>query len=224
MRLNAFCVLLALTLTGCTTTSPRDVEQDFDYPHQVYRVDVQSLLAGDLRYNMEIRDGDVLIPSNNTLFEDKADDPSNPKIDRVIPSRPEPLRYEIKPGDLLLVTIYELRTPGVDDQQQCRVDGHGWIRLDIVGPFHTQGLSPAELEQVIATRLEDAILLRDPTVSVQVLEYQWSYTVQIPMAEYQTTYSVKNNRMRLLGILTKQGLQGIEDYRYVYLVRKQAKD
>ena len=224
MRLIASCVLLALTITGCTTANPRDVTHDFDYPHKVYRINVQSLLAGDLRYNMEIRDGDVLIPSNDALFTDKVDESGNPKMERLKPSRPSSPQYEIKAGDLLLVTIYELRTPGVDDQQQCRVDGRGWIRLDIVGPFNVQGSSPAELEKAIATRLEDAMLLRDPTVSVQVLEYQWSYTVHIPMAEYLTTYPVKNNRLRLLEILTTQGLQGIEDYRYVYLVRKQAKD
>lgn len=224
MRLIAFCVLLALTMTCCTTASPRDVVHNFDYPHKVYRIDVQPLLAGDLRYNMQIRDGDVLIPSNDALFEDKVDESGNPKMERLRPSRPSSPQYKIKAGDLLLVTIYELREPGADDQQQCRVDGHGWIRLDIVGPFNAQGLSPAELEQAIATRLEDAVLLRDPMVGVHVLEYQWSYTVHIPMAEYLTTYPVKNNRLRLLETLTRQGLQGIEDYRYVYVVRKQAKD
>ena len=224
MRLMAFCVLLAVTMTGCTTARPHDVVHNFNYPHKVYRIDVQPLLAGDLRYNMEIRDGDVLIPSNDALFADKITASGNPKTDRVIPDRPSTQWYEIKAGDLLLVTIYELREPGADDQQQCRVDGRGWIRLDIVGPFNAQGLSPAELEQVIATRLEDAVLLRDPTVGVHVLEYQWSYTVHIPMAEYLTTYPVKNTRLRLLETLTKKRLQGIEDYRYVYVVRKQAKD
>lgn len=224
MRLIAFCVLSAWTMTGCATAGPRDVAHDFDYAHKVYRIDVPRLLAGDLRYNVEIRDGDVLIPSNNALFDGQVNDLGNPMTERVMPNLPLPPRYEIKAGDLLLVTIYELRTPGVDDQQPCRVDGHGWIRLETVGPFDAQGLSPAELEKTIAKRLEDATILRDPTVSVQVLESEWSFTVDIPIAPRPRTYPVKNNRLRLLETLACEGLQGIEDYRYVYLVRKQAED
>lgn len=224
MRLIAFCVLLATAVTGCTTASPRDVPHDFGYAHKVYRIDVPRLLAGDLRYNIEVRDGDVLVPSNDALFEGKIDDPSSPKTDRVRPNLPLPPRYEIKAGDLLLVTIYELRTPGVDDQQQCRVDGHGRIRLERVGPFDAQGSSPDELEKAIARRLEDAIILRNPTVGVQVIESEWSFTVHMPVAPHPRRYPVKNSRLRMLETLTWEGLQGIEDYRYVYVVRKQAEE
>ena len=218
--MRCVCMLLILWfVAGCQHATSDEEALQFDYPHSVVRVDVARLLSGDLRYNVELRDGDVLVPSNDAIFEGKLDAAGNLKTDRVSAERPLPARYEVKPGDLLLVSIYELREPGVDEPQHCRVDGRGWIRLDHVGPFDAKGSSPAELERAIAKRLEDAIILRDPTVTVQVLEAQWSVRVHAPKTPRPSTYSI-HQPIRVMQAFAWEGLQGVEDYRYVYIVRR----
>lgn len=224
MRIVLLTLLSAFLMAGCCSSrTTSSVPDNFDDAHRIERVDVQRLLAGDMRYNIEIRDGDVLIPSNDELFTDRVDPDGLLVPNRVMPDhRPLLPHYAIKPGDLLSVTIYELRTPGVDDIQQCRVDGYGWIRVAKVGPFHAAGSSTSELEQSIAKRLEAAIILREPTVSVHILESQRAYTVQFPTAPSPRSVPLKIKQHRLLQTFSRQDMQGIETYRYVYVVRKQS--
>lgn len=221
MRNFSFLLMSLLLSTGCTSKPAPAATDTLDYPHRVIRIDAQRLLAGDMRYNIKIHDGDVLIPSNDELFtnQDEPDGPLTP--DTLSARRSLPPPYKIKPGDLLSVTIYELHTPGVDDQQLCRVDGHGWIRIPIAGPFDAAGSNTTEIEQTIATRLEAAIILRDPTVSVQVIESKWSYTVQFSNVPDLRTYRMMNRREhRILETFSHEDMQGIEGYRYIYVVRK----
>jgi len=57
-------------------------------------------------------------------------------------------------------------------QQGLRVDADGSITLPFIGAIHAEGQSPAELEREIAQRLLRASILRDPQVSVRVVEYR----------------------------------------------------
>jgi polysaccharide export outer membrane protein len=83
---------------------------------------------------------------------------------------PDVREYIIGPSDLVLVTVFELISPGQEAIQARRVDETGSIRLPIVGTVQAAGLSPSQLETKIADILETKGVLRDPTVSVVLQE------------------------------------------------------
>ena len=137
------------------------------------------------------------------------------QTDRVRPSDliPETREYVIGPGDSVLVTIYELRIPGVDDQQQRRVTETGEIRLAIVGPIVAAGRSPSQLEKDIAKKLDEDNKLRNATVSVQLLDSrQNTYSVFSQSAQGGTqagTYVIPKPDFRIIeAISTAAGITG----------------
>jgi polysaccharide export outer membrane protein len=141
--------------------------------------------------------------------------------------RPENREYIIGPGDTLLVTIYELRIPGVDDQQQRRVTETGDIRLAIVGPIQASGRSPSQLEKDIAAKLDQDNKLRDATVSIQLLDSrQNTYTVFTQSTQGGTrsgTYIIPKPEFRLVEALTiANGIPGRT--RRVYVIRQATLD
>ncbi|MCC6680405.1 MAG: polysaccharide biosynthesis/export family protein [Phycisphaeraceae bacterium] len=85
---------------------------------------------------------------------------------------PDTAEYVIGVGDAVQINIFELIVPGQDAVQQRRVDETGVIRLQLVGPVQAEGLSPSQLEDEIAKALEDKGILRQPTVSVIMLQTQ----------------------------------------------------
>jgi protein involved in polysaccharide export with SLBB domain len=219
MRILLFTLAIAFGGIGCTTAP--DIEPiQIDNSHRVERIDVERLLAGDLRYNQRVRDGDVLIASDELLFADKASEPLGLITDRITPNRPLPPRYEMNKGDLLLITIYELLEPGVDHQQQHRVDEDGRIPVEHMGLMPAAGLSTSELERVLAQRLHDKVILRDATVSVQVLEAQRSYTLYLPGRASGETIDFQESELRVSQVFDLRASAELRTLRYLYLIRE----
>jgi polysaccharide export outer membrane protein len=74
--------------------------------------------------------------------------------------------YEIGPEDLLEISVFqadELKTA-------VRVSANGYIKMNLVGEVKTEGLSVAQLEDVIANKLRK--YMKEPMVSVFVKEYR----------------------------------------------------
>lgn len=162
-----------------------------------------------------------------SIIED--DEGVNLPTDRVRPSDlvPENREYIIGPGDTLLVTVYELRIPGVDDQQQRRVTETGDVRLAIVGPVRAAGRSPSQLEKDIAKKLDEDNKLRNATVSVQLVDSrQNTYSVFVQSSQGGTrsgTYIIPKPDFRLIEALTlANGIAGRT--RRVYIIRQAALD
>ncbi len=204
----ALLVFSALLLIGCTQT-PHTVPSDavFDYPHKVIQIDGRALLAGDLRYNINLRDGDVVWASDTPAFRNTP--PFKLQPDRVRPSeigtRVNAWEYRAKPNDYLLVTIYELHTPGIDDQQQSRVDEHGEIHLSVVGLIKAASKSASELEREIAGKLEADGRLRNATVSVQFLKTQAKVYIRNTSAGDPHTLSINGPGLRLVEAIHQSG-------------------
>lgn len=128
----------------------------------------------------------------------------------LIPDRTE---YVIGTSDVVQVNIFELILPGQDTIQQRRVDETGSIRLQLVGPITAEGLTPSQLERHIAQKLEEQGILRDPTVSVIMVETRQN-TFSI-MGEPRTggtnvgTYPIPRPDFRLLdAIAMARGISG----------------
>ncbi len=106
---------------------------------------------------------------------------------------PAEVGYRIGPEDLLQIRIPDLTDattvgplapsglgagslPTVTSQPAflggVRVGADGMITLPTVGAVHAEGQTAQELETVIATRLRDGGILRNPQVSVVIAEYR----------------------------------------------------
>jgi polysaccharide export outer membrane protein len=76
--------------------------------------------------------------------------------------------YRLGPGDAVrIITFGEEPLTG-----EFRVNDSGSIALPLLGPVRAAGLSPAALETTVATALKRANLLRNPSVSVEVVAYR----------------------------------------------------
>ena len=85
---------------------------------------------------------------------------------------PEATDYIMGPGDLLLISVYELMTVGQDSMHQRRVDSLGNIRIQMVGEVRAEGKTAKQLEQEVATIVERKGLVKNPLVTVIVQDPQ----------------------------------------------------
>lgn len=76
--------------------------------------------------------------------------------------------YRLGPGDVVrLITFGEEQLTG-----EFRVADSGTVALPLVGTVSAAGRTPAELEQAVAEALRHANLLRNPSVSAEVIAYR----------------------------------------------------
>ena len=76
--------------------------------------------------------------------------------------------YHLGPGDQIrIITLSEDRLTG-----EFRVNDSGAVALPLLGTIQAAGLTTAELERTIGADLVKAQLIRDPSVSVEVLAYR----------------------------------------------------
>ncbi|MAQ71716.1 MAG: hypothetical protein CL565_05935 [Alphaproteobacteria bacterium] len=78
--------------------------------------------------------------------------------------------YRVGPGDRLEMTVY-----GEDGlSKQYQVDGQGNISVPLIGVVSVEGLTPIEIEALVAERLRDGYLI-DPSVTIEITEYRPFY-------------------------------------------------
>lgn len=76
-------------------------------------------------------------------------------------------RVVLGPGDQIEISVFD--TPELT--QRVRVNSDGKITLALVGEISVRGISPDKLGGIIARKLIDGNFMKDPQVSVFVLEY-----------------------------------------------------
>jgi polysaccharide export outer membrane protein len=72
----------------------------------------------------------------------------------------------LSPGDLIGIRVFEQ----ADYNPQVRLGGDGRVLLPLIGNVELNGLTVSEAELLIARRLQQAAIYRDPQVTIQVLE------------------------------------------------------
>jgi polysaccharide export outer membrane protein len=79
---------------------------------------------------------------------------------------PAAREFRVGPGDVLSVRLY-----GTTEYAQTeRVGFDGTIRLPLIGTLRAQGLTAHQIADLVATKLTDAGMYRDPQVTVMVTE------------------------------------------------------
>lgn len=81
---------------------------------------------------------------------------------------PAPADYKVGPGDLLRVNVFGSPELATD----ARVSQSGAITVSLIGSVPVAGLSTVEAEKLLAKRFVDGGFLRQPQVSVLVVEYE----------------------------------------------------
>lgn len=106
--------------------------------------------------------------------------------------------YKVGPEDLLEIDVFqvpELKTV-------ARVSAKGYIKLHLVDEIKAEGLTVAELESLIATKLEK--YLKEPVVSIFVKEYRSQQISVLGAVKNPQVYYVSGQRY-LLDILSLAG-------------------
>jgi polysaccharide export outer membrane protein len=112
------------------------------------------------------------VPSANAQFSGPAVGVSEQVNPNITPTTDPAILYPasrdiiLQQGDLIAVHIYGM----VDYNPSARVSLDGTIQLPLIGRLYVQGLTVHQAERVIADRLKNAGMYRDPQVTVQFTE------------------------------------------------------
>ena len=112
--------------------------------------------------------------------------------------------YRVGPLDLLGIEVFQLP----DLTRDVRVSAAGEISLPLIGRVPVSGKTPAELEAVIAARLQDGFLEK-PQVTVFVKEYMSQRVTVEGAVTTPGVYSLTGRTSLLQMIATAHGLQDL---------------
>jgi polysaccharide export outer membrane protein len=109
-------------------------------------------------------------------------------------------RVMLGPGDRLEISVFD--TPELT--QSVRVNSDGKITLALIGEIAVRGMSPEKLSGVIARKLVDGNFMKDPQVSVFVLEYAGQMAYVTGEVSRPGAYALLRSH-RLLDLLSVAG-------------------
>ncbi len=136
---------------------------------------------------------------------------------------PDVQEYVVGPGDALYVEVFELIVPGQPAAYQRVVNETGSIRLPVIGQVKAAGLSPSQLEDEVRNILERKGILREATVSVQLIRSgQNVYHIIGTPGQGTTrfgTYGISQPNFRLLEAVALAG--GVPDQTRTVLIFRQ---
>jgi polysaccharide export outer membrane protein len=116
----------------------------------------------------EARTQSILLQHNSSASRTEAENLNSRLAQKYVeaPRNVASADYEIGPEDLLEISVFqadELKT-------QVRVSANGYIKMNLAGEVKAEGLTVAQLEDVIGEKLRK--YLEDPMVSVFIKEYR----------------------------------------------------
>lgn len=135
---------------------------------------------------------------------------------------PEVADYKIGPGDLVAVSVFDLLGVGTGEQTKtARVTETGSISLTFIPPVKAAGLTERQLEDAVAKAYDDARLIHNARVSVQVQQAQAeTFSIEGNVGQ-PGEYEITRPDFRMLDALVvarePRDTSGIP---YVYVIRK----
>lgn len=198
--LGVCCLALAGLSAGCALVPPRS----FLDPRAVGMFPIQYREGGIRR---------VLTPREGPIGLANATEPT-----------PEDLvafseDYRFGRTDQLGLIINDFLTAGVPYQATLEISPTGYIRLPQLGIIKAAGMTEAELEQEIRTRLQEAGILPDPIVQVFAGTKRYQYFSVIGQTARNGAYNLIQPDTRLLDVFGLVGDVGPLS-RKAYIVRR----
>ena len=129
--------------------------------------------------------------------------------------------YVISPNDLLSVTVSDLQGAGVDTVKTTRVSETGNISLPFLGQIRAEGMTEAQLEQVIVEAYgpNGINLIRSAQVSVQVAEARGRAFSITGAVNRPGQYAILDTDFRLMDALVLAGGEQSPLQEVVYIIR-----
>ena len=124
--------------------------------------------------------------------------------------------YRLGGGDQIrVITFGEDQLTG-----EFRVDDQGRVALPLLGSVTAAGLAPQELEQKIAAGLKARNLLRNPSVSVEVLAYRPVFVLGEVAKPGQYPYQPGMTMLTTVAVAGGFTYRGVQDYAAVIRTSK----
>jgi polysaccharide export outer membrane protein len=111
----------------------------------------------------------------------------------------------VAPGDVIVITIFELLESGQSTQSQFRVNNSGYETLPSIGRIRIAGFTTRELELQIKQLLREADVLEDAEVQVAIIESRGQQFTILGSVARPGTYSIPIPNYRLLQALAEAG-------------------
>jgi polysaccharide biosynthesis/export protein len=129
--------------------------------------------------------------------------------------------YEIGASDILDANILDLYAEGMETPLRRQVSDSGYIDLpQLKSRIKAEGLTQMELVDAIKKAYSDAGILRDPTISVTILERRQQTFSVLGAAMRPGTYNLVRRNMRLLDALALSGGVSQSNINYIYVIRQ----
>jgi polysaccharide export outer membrane protein len=113
--------------------------------------------------------------------------------------------YQVGPGDLLEVSIFEWELTEETRTLAVRVSQSGTVTLPTVGTVEVASRSAGQIQDDIRTRLAETGMIQDPRVAVTVTEYRSRAISVLGAVNSPGVYAIYENATTLLDILSLAG-------------------
>lgn len=198
-RIMAIMVITAIAagMFGCEVDSPFDPSRTGYFEHTPTLIPVLD------RLDVIERDVDYLARATPVQPEDLM---------------PRPLEYVLYPGDIVVVQIFELFSPGQWHAIERQIDASGNYRVPELGDVRAAGLTPQQFQERLEQLLHERVI-RNPQVDVVVVRGGGlRYTIYGFLAT-PGMFTLQNPDLRLLEALAIAG--GVpQSVDWIYVIRR----
>lgn len=113
--------------------------------------------------------------------------------------------YLLGAGDVIRIQVFQ----SPDLTTEARVSENGIISFPLVGVVRVGGVSPTDVEQLIARRLREGNFLQNPQVTLNVLQFRSQQVSVLGSVGKPGRYALETTGMRLSEVLAMAG--GVTD-------------
>ena len=117
--------------------------------------------------------------------------------------------YRVGPRDVLEVSIFEWELSEQTKTERFRVSETGQISLPVIGILHVGGSTVEQIKELIENRLKEGGFIRNPRLSVSVIEYRSRRIAVVGSVKDPGVYTIRQNVTTLMEILFLAG--GLSD-------------
>jgi polysaccharide export outer membrane protein len=109
--------------------------------------------------------------------------------------------YRLGPGDVIRVQVFQQP----DLTVEARISERGVISFPLVGVIQVAGMSPTDVERLIARRLREGNFLQNPQVTLNVMQFRSQQVSVLGNVKNPGRYALETTGMRLSEVLSMAG-------------------
>jgi polysaccharide export outer membrane protein len=109
--------------------------------------------------------------------------------------------YRLGPGDVVRIQVFQQP----DLTVEARVSENGVISFPLIGVIRIGGMSPTDVERLIAKRLTDGNFLKNPQVTLNVTQFRSQQVSVLGNVAKPGRYALETTGMRLSEVLSMAG-------------------